>query len=48
MTENGNPLCGSKHPEKPETSCTRLKGHQGEHKAFTFSIQTPESWLPAK
>jgi len=38
-----DPFCNSRHPRKGD-ECRRLKGHDGDHAAFTFLISQPETW----
>lgn len=37
-------FCSAPHPTRPDDWCRRLKGHDGPHGAYTFSIHEPERW----
>lgn len=40
----GDWYCNAKHPVRPDVFCRRIADHPGDHTAFVFSIDKPESW----
>jgi hypothetical protein len=51
-----DPFCGAPHPDPRyhhtdrlghdicDVFCRLLRGHDGEHSAFTWSVSTPDFW----
>jgi hypothetical protein len=37
--------CNRRHLTEKDLSCARLKGHDGEHEGYGFSVLHPKRWV---